>query len=96
MNFFKSLKFWVGVLIVLFAIVATVMGYVELPEKVKEVEEKVEYKFKEADTKFKETEEGYEKLSNTVEKYIAVQSAKQESQDQRQELLEQIVLNMQK
>ena len=96
MNLLKSVKFWVGFGIVSLAVTATVLGYVELPEKVEKIEAKVDANKEEAETKMEETEEGYDKLANTVEKYIAVQAQKEEGLDKRQKMLEQIVLNMQK
>ena len=93
---FKSAKFWIGFFIATLAIIASVGGYVELPTKVKAIEEHVVESVKEVKEEIKENGDGLEKLSNTVEKYIAVQAEKEEGNDKRQKLLEQIVLNMEK
>ena len=92
MNIFKSVKFWVGFFIVAVAVIATILGYVELPNEVEAVKSDIQ----KVDAKVDEKGNDISKLSNTVEKYIAVQAVQQENQEKRQELLEQIVLNMQK
>ena len=82
MDIFKDVKFWIGIFVTVLAVTLTVGGYTSLPKK-------VEANTLEIDT----NETSLEKLSNTVEKYIAVQAIKQEFQDMRQQTLENIVIN---
>jgi len=82
MNIFKNIKFWIAVFLFLLATVATIGGYVALPDEVKKCKTDIE-----------ENETGLQKLSTTIEKYIAVQSAVQEGNEQRQQMLEQIIIH---
>ena len=77
---FENIKGWLLGIGIIATITLTVLGYAELPKKVKEVDKKAE----------QNTEE-IKELSSTVEKYIAVQGEVNKGQEKREQLMFEII-----
>lgn len=66
---------YVIIFVTISAVVATVMGFVNLPKRVDAIEEKQ-----------KEDADKVQELAHTVDKYIEVQAAKEEKDEEQKEL----------
>lgn len=76
----KNLKAWLASLTVIGVVVAYAFGFAQLPKKVEAMEAASEA-----------TEDKVQELAHTVDKYIAVQTAKEEVDEEQKKLLLRVI-----